>query len=111
MPLQYIFLNIAIICAGAILIIAARTLPRLDGSETRKGAWERWLTSNLPKRLDQFFHLAYIRGLRKARVLALKLDNAVDARLKRVKLEEGKSMGGAKPDLSSIAEEKKEDAA
>ena len=107
MFLPFFFLNLAILSAGVILILVVRAWPRLDDAVTPKGAWERWLTSNLPERFDRFFHSFFLRTLRKVRVFALKVDNAVDAKLKRMKLESGEGIKGPKPDLSSLTEEKK----
>ena len=93
---QFFFLNLFLVSFGVILLLVVRAWPRLDGVD-RKGVWERWLTSELPRRMDAFFDSLFLRMLRKVRVMALKMDNAVDAKLQRMKLERGDSIVSAQP--------------
>ena len=85
--LQFIVTNIFFLSLGVILYVAVRTLPRIDGSiaPERKGAWERWLASGVPERIDRALNGFLFKALRRLKVLLLRADNALNARLQKIK--------------------------
>jgi hypothetical protein len=50
---------------------------------------ERWLTSKLPERLDSFARTVFLRTMRRVKVLILRINNGIDEKLQRMKLESG----------------------
>jgi DNA repair exonuclease SbcCD nuclease subunit len=92
MILQFAFFNILLISLGVLLYVIIRTIPRLDGTPTERGMIERWLTSELPRKLDVFFHGIYVRTLRRLRVTVLKIDNSVNRKLELLRLERGEGI-------------------
>lgn len=72
---------------GTILYIIIRTLPRLDDEPVKRGVMERWLTSELPAKLDASIHGTYLRTLRRLKVFVLKADNSLNKKLESIKLD------------------------
>ena len=75
------------ISTGAILFIIIRALPRLgeESPEIKMGVLDRWVTSEIPEKIDQTLNSFLEKFLRKSRVWILKLDNNVSHMLKKVK--------------------------
>lgn len=94
---------------GVILYVVVRTLPRVDGSVApdKKGAWERWLTSGMPERIDKALNGFLFKFLKRVKVLLLKADNAISGQLTKVK-PEGNGGVTTKPgvDFRAIKENK-----
>lgn len=104
---QLLFLNAFLIGAGLLLLVFIRALPRLDeASPARQGMFERWLTSQLPEKIDAFARAAFLRTLRRLKVLVLRLDNGINQKLQRMKLESGEGIGTTKIDLKKMVEVK-----
>ncbi len=83
---------------GTILYIVARALPRVkeeaEESDNRKGGLlERWVTSEMPEKVDEFLSTFLSKFLRKFKVFLLKIDNALGAHLKKIKPDSSKSEG------------------
>lgn len=87
--LQFVVTNIFMVSLGVILYVAVRTLPRLDeaAAPEKKGAWERWLASGVPEKVDKALNSFLAKFLRRLKVILLRADNAVTAQLKKVKPE------------------------
>ena len=104
---ELLFLNAFLIGAGVLLLLFIRALPRMDESApARQGLVERWLTSQLPERIDAAARGASLRFLRRARVLVMRIDNGINEKLRRMKLESGEPVGGGRIDLKKVAETK-----
>ncbi len=87
--LQFILTNVLMISLGAILYVVVRTLPRIEesGIEEKKGVFERWITSEVPEKIDVALNGFLFKFLRKFRVVLLKADNSVTGRLEKLKPE------------------------
>jgi hypothetical protein len=92
MFIQFLFFNLFLLSLGVVVYIVIRTIPRLDGTPTERGVMERWLTSELPQKLDAFFHGIYVRTLRRLRVMVLRVDNSVNKKLETMRLERGEGI-------------------
>lgn len=84
---QFIVTNIFVISLGIILYVAVRTLPRIEesGIPEKRNAWEKWLASGVPERVDRVLNSFLAKFLRKLKVFLLRADNAVTTQLKKVK--------------------------
>lgn len=107
---QFILTNILMLSLGVILYVVVRTLPRVDETAVseKKGAWERWLASGMPERIDRALNGFLFKLLKRVRVLLLKADNAVSGQLKKVKKEENGGAAKSGVDFRAIKEENKE---
>jgi hypothetical protein len=101
---QFLFLDLLIISIGVILLIVIRLLPRLDERPVNKGVMERWLTSDLPERMDAFFNAIYVRTLRRVKVLVLRTDNALTKKMASMKLERDEPIAGERLDIKRMTE-------
>ncbi|HUZ92580.1 MAG TPA: hypothetical protein VNG29_01105, partial [Candidatus Paceibacterota bacterium] len=56
--LQFLLTTILLLSVGAILLVAVRTLPRIedDGAIEKKGILERWIASEIPEKIDASLH-------------------------------------------------------
>jgi hypothetical protein len=101
--LQYILTNVLMLALGAILYLAARSLPRLaDEEETERqySLIERWVMSDIPHRVDQAVNLWAGKFFRKVKIYLLRLDNYLTQQLKRINNGEmGLKGGPAKPKI------------
>lgn len=98
---QFIFTNLFMLALGVILYLFVRALPRVEKEEAvKQGFIERWITSDLPEKVDFAFSNFLVKFLRRSKVWILKIDNLVGNRLKRMsavhKSEE------SKPDWSEL---------
>ena len=104
---QILFLNASLVGAALLLLLFIRALPRMgDTASARQGVFERWLTSQVPERMDAFARAAFLRTLRRVKILVLRLDNGINEKLQRMKLESGEGIGTPKIDLKKVAEAK-----
>ena len=103
---QLIFLNVFLLGAAALLVLVIRALPRLGETEpvARRGVFERWLTSELPGRIDAFMSAARLRTLRRFKVFILRMDNGINQKLQRMKLESNEGIKIPKIDLKKVTE-------
>lgn len=91
--------------AGTILMVLVRALPRCEEEEiSKRGVFERLVASGIPERVDAVIRAFSIKSLRKSKVLLLKIENFVTARLKKMNAENGDSK--IFPDLREIPREK-----
>lgn len=93
-------LNIVLMLSlGTVLFIVARALPRVqedEGSEhvgRKNGLLERWVTSEIPERVDGFLSSFLSKVLRKLKVFLLKIDNSLSGHLKKIKSDASKTDG------------------
>lgn len=105
---QFIVTNIFMIAVSVVLYMVVRTLPRIgeEPAIEKKGVFERWITSEIPEKIDKAFNGFLFKSIKKARVLLLRFDNTLGAHLKKIKPD---GNGADKPhlDFSAMAEEKK----
>jgi len=106
---QFILTNLLLLSLGTIVFLMIRTLPRIDESESpqKKNILERWLTSQMPEKLDKISYNFLSKLLRKSKVSLLKVNNVIDQKINQLKIknpskEESKKLKG----LQDIAEEK-----
>ena len=106
---QFIITNIFMLSIGAILYLAARTLPRIeDGAEAeKKGLFEKWLTSEVPEKIDRALNGFLFKSMKKARVLLLRFDNTLGEQLKKIKPDvDGSGSPKSHSDWSAMTGEK-----
>ncbi len=106
MIIQFLFFNLLLISLGVVLYIVIRTIPRIDGEPVERTVMERWLTSELPQKLDAFFHSFYLRTLRRLRVMVLKIDNSVNKKLESIRLERGEGIVNPNRSTETITSDK-----
>ena len=112
--LQFVVMNILMISVGALIVLVARTLPRIeeyDVAESTTGVFERLVMSEIPEKLDAAWNGLSLKFLRRSRVWVLKLDNAVHNRLSKMtqqKEENGNGSGKLFEDITSLQSEEKE---
>ncbi len=108
---QFIITNIFMLSIGTILYMAVRTLPRIeDGPETeKKGLFEKWLTSEMPEKIDKALNGFLFKTLKKVRVFLLRFDNTLGEHLKKIKPDvSGNGKPKAHMDFSAMTGEKNE---
>lgn len=105
--IEFILGNVLMLAAGLALYLLARALPRVAETEgaAREGILDRWVASEIPERLDAVINGVLEKFLRKAKVSVLKVDNALNDSLKKVRPDEKKN-GAAKIDFKDVAKEK-----
>src|SRR2546425_1186605 len=86
---QFIVTNILMVSFGTVLYLVVRTLPRIEetGEPEKRGLLERWVTSEMPEKVDITLKNFLIKFLRRFRVVVLKLDNSVTKHLKKIQPE------------------------
>lgn len=105
--MEILFLNILLVGAGLIIWLLIRALPRMsDDVSGTKGWFDRWLTSKLPGKIDAFTSTLWVRTLRRFKVFVLRLDNSLNQKLQRMKLESGEGIKGDKIDLKKVVEDR-----
>ena len=86
--LQFIVTNILFISIGTILYVIVRALPRIDEESRpplKRTVLERWITSEIPDKLDEVASSIMEKTFRKLKVFLLRLDNAISRRLQKMK--------------------------
>ena len=83
---QFIFTNILMISLGTILYLMVRSLPRIseEPGDRRPSIVERWVTSDIPHRIDTAVSFYAGKLFRRMKVLSLKFDNFLTERLKKM---------------------------
>jgi hypothetical protein len=105
--MELIFLNILLVGACLVIWLLIRALPRMEKEAPGSRGWfERWLTSELPGKIDAFVSTFWVRTLRRFKVFVLRLDNSLNQKLQRMKLESGEGIKGDKIDLKKVVEER-----
>ncbi len=99
---QFIFLNLFFLSTGTLLLLIIRLLPRLDAKPVSRGMIERWLTSEFPERFDSFLSAAYVRTLRRFKVMILKADNALTRKMESMKLKSDEPIAGTRLDIRGV---------
>lgn len=99
-----VILQIAVFASlVAMIAIFVRAVPRVsDESLARAPTLEQWLESLPLSRIDAFLRRLMHKGLRKTRLVILRVDNSLGLYLDRVKEEENGSLNG-KPRLDVAA--------
>lgn len=85
---QFIFTIVLMSALGVILYLTAQALPRVEGEEipTKKGLLEKWMSSGIPEKIDNFVNSFLEKFLRKAKIYLLKIDNFLAQRLNKSKI-------------------------
>ncbi len=107
---QFFLTNIFMISIGMILYLAARTLPRieLDPETDKKGLFEKWITSEVPEKIDAMLNGFLFKTFKRMRVMLLRFDNSLGEHIKKMN-PDTKAKGKHAPlDFSGMAEEKSE---
>ncbi len=101
---QFIITNIFMLSVGAVLYMAVRTLPRIEDEPAieKRGAFERWLTSEVPEKIDAALNGFLFKSLKKTRVLLLRFDNTLGEHLKKIK-PDGNGSGKSRLDFSAMS--------
>jgi len=74
---------------GTVLYLMVRALPRVTEDPRAKESFlDRWARSEIPEKIDAAFNGFLVKFLRRAKIFALKFDNAVSAGLRRATAEE-----------------------
>ena len=87
---------------GTAVYVMARGLSRLEEAETvapRSGLFDRLLTRLPLEKVDGALSVASEKGLRRLRVVVLRIDNWINAALSRVKRQSGEKQNGQKSEL------------
>ncbi len=86
---QFIVTNILMVSLGTVLYLAVRTLPRIEeaASPEKRGFLERWVTSEMPEKIDVILNSFLLKFLRRMRVAVMKLDNTLTGQLKKIQPE------------------------
>lgn len=107
----FIITNIFLLSLAAILFMVARALPRIEalGEEIRQSPLEKWVTSGVPEKVDAFLNMFFAKLLRRSKVVIMRVDNLVTARLQNFAKKEG--AGKPKPDYKEIAGERSQEEA
>ncbi len=83
-----------------MVLVAARAVPRVPEARAGHGAAvERWIRSLPLEQIDAFLHTALYKGLRRLRLLLLKIDNRIGRYL-----EKAKGANGGKNEKGSMDE-------
>lgn len=100
--LQFFLTNVLLVSLGAMLYLIARTMPRIEEEESpeRTGILDRWLASEMPERIDAVLNASLEKFLRKLKIALLKVDNALNERLKKMKTASG--AGNAQIDFQEL---------
>lgn len=87
--IQFILTNILMVSLGVVLYVVVRTLPRVseNAAPDKKSAFEKWLTSEMPEKVDKILNSFLLKFLKKTKIFLMKADNTVTAQLKKVKPE------------------------
>lgn len=102
--MEILFLNILLVGAALIVWLLIRALPRVEREDRSRGWFDRWLTSSFPAKIDAFTSALWLRSLRRFKVFVLRLDNGINQKLQRIKLESGEGIKGDKIDLKKVVE-------
>ncbi len=102
----FIITNIFLLSLAAILFMVARALPRIEasGEEIKQSPLEKWVTSGVPEKVDAALNAFSAKFLRRSKVVIMRIDNLVTARLQNFAKKEGE--GKPRPDYKEITEEK-----
>lgn len=108
---RFIVADILLIAVGLIIYLAVRALPRIqeDPAEAKNGFLDRWVTSEIPEKVDAAINSFLAKFFRKSKVILLRLDNYLGERLKKVARDNGAK---EKPaiDFAEITEQNKDSA-
>lgn len=108
--IEFILQIILILSAGTMVYMFARALPRIEGGEVLPPS-KIWLrleaaVKSLPlQKIDAFLNGILEKFLRKARVVVMKLENAVNAGIHKVR--NGKNGSGAEKEQTQNLFDKK----
>jgi len=103
--IQFIFSTTLMVAVGVVLYFSARALPRVSDEEGEHKAslLERWLTSEIPNRLDQALNNYMGKFFRKLKVYILRMDNVLTGKLRKMNMEQN---GKPRIDFNEITGEK-----
>ena len=92
---------------GAMLYLTARTLPRvtLEPEADEKGLFEKWITSEVPEKIDKALNGFFFKSMKKMRVLLLRFDNTLGERIKKISHEANETAKHKQLDFKAITEQ------
>ncbi len=93
MPLSFIFDLVIVLCAGTILYLVARALPKISDENNGKPVLKTSKTLVYLEKADEKFKKSREKLLRRIRVIILKFDNYLSGRLSKFKRNEDKNGG------------------
>lgn len=85
---QFVVINILMISVGVVLYLMIRALPRIDGEEdipSRANILERWITSEIPEKVDVLLNNFLGKFFRRLKIALLKIDNYITKRMEKIK--------------------------
>lgn len=84
---QFVITNVLMLSVGTVIYMSVRTLPRIeeDLAAGKKGMFERWITSEVPEKIDKMLNGFLFKTMKKARVLLLRFDNTLGEQLKKIR--------------------------
>lgn len=102
------------ISLGTILYLTVRSLPRISGEEEVKkpNLLERWVTSEMPARLDRMMNTYAGKLFRKLKIYVMRMDNFLTEKMRKMNGGKNGGLNGqAKPkmDLKDISGGKSEE--
>ncbi len=104
---SFILETLMFVSLGAIVMIVARGLPRMeDEVTTERHARDFWamVAKKVPlDRIDESFNHAFHKFLRKSKVFIMRADNIVTGKLKSFR-SDNKRSGASLPSMESISE-------
>ena len=98
MPYNSIFEIVIFLSLGAIILILARALPRVEDENIAYRSKKKrsfCVTKISLEKLDNSFNLVAHKSLRKMKILIMKADNFVTNKLKTVHLDNNKKESGS----------------
>jgi hypothetical protein len=126
----FIFILVLMFSLSGVLYLTVRALPRMaeingaaaGATETGDGGisvsmsdnlgaenlglLDRWANSTIPEKIDAVFNEWLLKFLRRFKVVTLKLDNLISARLHKIRREHETAEKKAAIDFKEIAEKK-----
>ncbi|KKW45964.1 MAG: hypothetical protein A3A43_00375 [Candidatus Liptonbacteria bacterium RIFCSPLOWO2_01_FULL_56_20] len=99
---EFILTDILMVALGVFLFLVVRSLPRIvedDAPPVRHTVLDRWITSEIPHKIDEAMASYSGKFFRKLKVLLMRLDNFLTERLKKMN---AGANGAAKPKIDSF---------
>lgn len=106
--IQLILLSLLLASVGTIIVLVIRAMQRVEKENVpRGGVIERFVTSDVPEKLDAAMNNFLSKLLRRSRVVVLKIDNVINTRLSKIRTQQKEENGNGKAqDFKNILLEK-----
>ncbi len=95
--------NIFMVSVGVFLYIVARSLPRLQEeaqSTQKKSVIDRFVTSDIPRKIDEIINSFLGKFLRKTKVFLMRFDNSITKKLQTMGNENNNGNSNGKPKIN-----------